>query len=181
MDELINYKLKDFLKQPEELIESYMLYLKALEPTDSKKSLLESAKLKHIDALKTSQFQDFEYLVKIIARLQSARKKDILNMKILEFYPLLLSLQIQFENILKMEQSLVPEHVDEKWEMIEGSKFLQPFGIYNTLQNLSGGDILKWKKIYNLPYLEVFMKLKLDTVTSNLQYKMSQIKTKTPN
>ena len=60
--------------------------------------------------------------------------------------------------------------------MVEGSQRMSKFGIYNTLENLSGGDILKYKEIKNLKYSEVFMVLLMKKTASDIRADMAKIK-----
>lgn len=176
MKSIKNYSLKEFLQQDADLINSYLLYLKYLTPIPTKEELFHTATLKQIDDLKTTQLKDFEILITVLACLQKTTVEEIYKLKILEFYPLLLSLTSQFETILEQEKALIPKHTNKKWEQVGGSKIMSKYGIYNTLDSLAKGDILKWKSIYELPYSEVFTKLLMEKDISDLQHEMTLIK-----
>jgi len=57
-----------------------------------------------------------------------------------------------------------------------GINNLDQFGILNTLDNLSGGDILKYDLIRNIPYNIVFDKQYMEVVKSGIENKLAKIK-----
>lgn len=76
------------------------------------------------------------------------------------------------------EARLTPSEVNVKWEMVNGSEKMSKFGIYNTLESLSGHDALKYKKYMNMNYSEVFTILYMRKTAAELQAEMDKIKLK---
>lgn len=179
MKEIINFKLKEFLNQDPELIQEYIVALQYLKPIETVKEVFH-LKLKHVEHIKQNLYsnQDSE-LIKIVARVQGLKLKEVFEMKIVEFFGIISSIKVQIDTIAKAEDNrLSPTEINFKWEAVEGDEKMSKFGIYNTLENLSGGDILKYKKIMNLPYSEVFTTLLMKKTASELQKQMDKIKTK---
>ncbi|WP_431137468.1 hypothetical protein [Psychroserpens mesophilus] len=202
MEEIKNYKLKDFLKQPTELILEYVEILRLLKPIETKYDIY-NLKLKEVEFIKEnlnltndetiieiiSMVQGYEDYVtpkwltkilpsKVVQYLNAKKKRKVLNLRITEFFGLLNNVKNQLEQISKAEaSSLTSEHTNIKWEQVNGSERLQKFGIYNTLDALADGDILKYDAIMNLEYSEVFTKLLMNKTNSDLQHEMQNIKT----
>jgi hypothetical protein len=204
--EITNYKVKDFLIQPEEVIIQYVEVLKNLKPIDTNNNVFHLT-LSEVEFIKENIGGDSdEGLLEIIAVIQGykeielpnwlkiilpnkviqyikeTRLRKVLNLKITEFFGLINSVKNQLEVIRKAESSsLVSEHTNVKWETVNGSERLQQFGIYNTLENLAGGDILKYKEIMKLSYSEVFTKLLMNKINSDLQQEMQNIQSTKQN
>lgn len=182
MKEIINFRLKDFLIQDAELIREYIVALQYLKPADTVKEVFH-LKLKHVEHIKQNLYsnEDAE-LVKIVARVQDLNLKEVFDMTIVDFFRVIASVKNQLDTIAKAEdRSLAPSSINLKWEAVNGEERMSRFGIYNTLENLSGGDILKYKKIMNLPYSEVFTALLLKKTSHDLQNEMEAIKTTNNN
>jgi hypothetical protein len=56
-----------------------------------------------------------------------------------------------------------------------GIENFNQFGIINTIDALAGGDILKWKKVIKMSYIDVFTKLKKNKVESEYNKSYSKI------
>jgi len=56
-----------------------------------------------------------------------------------------------------------------------GVSELDQFGELNVIDNLAGGDILKWKKVEKLPYYMVFDKLHKNAVETKIQRNYNKI------
>ncbi|QGZ15838.1 hypothetical protein [Elizabethkingia phage TCUEAP1] len=56
-----------------------------------------------------------------------------------------------------------------------GSRRLDEFGGYNVLDQLSGGDILKYDAISKLEYWRIYQKLKMDKVRDEIDKEYSEI------
>lgn len=179
MKEIINFELKEFLKQEPELIESYVLALQFLKPTQTTKEVFH-LKLKHVEHIKQNIYsnEDAE-LIKIVAKVQGLSLEEVFKMKIVEFFGIVASVKKQINTISKAENNrLCPSEINFKWEAVNGDEKMSKFGIYNTLESLSGGDVLKYKRIMNLPYAEVFTALLMKKTATELQKEMEKIKTK---
>lgn len=178
MKEIINFKLKDFLLQDAELVREYLLALQYLKPAKTKKEVFH-LKLKHVEHIKKNLYsnEDSE-LIKIVARVQGLKVKEVFELKIVEFFRIVASVKQQLDTIAKAEDNrLSPSSINLKWEAVNGDEKMSKFGIYNTLESLSGGDILKYKRIMNLPYSEVFTALLMKKTAQDLQREMEAIKT----
>lgn len=178
--EITNYKLKDYIKKPQSLIEEYSAVLLHLEPKQTKKELF-YMELGFVDYVKrTFNVANLNEIVDMLTYFMVCDTEDVMEMHIVDFYGYIKSIQKQLDDILHLEANrLVSEHVDMKWEAVNGSERMAPFGIYNTLDRLSGGDITKWDELLKQPYDKVFTKLFMDTVKGDLQKQMSKIKIKT--
>jgi hypothetical protein len=177
LTEIKNYKLVDFFKQPLELILDYVDILQHIEPVPTKNEVFH-LKLKDVEFIKENILSDDdEALVEIIALVQGMEIKEMMKMEVVEFFGLFNSVKEQLITINKAEaSSLVSTNTNFKWEAVNGSERLSKFGIYNTLETLSGGDILKWNQIMEIPYSDVFTKLLMNKTNNDLQEEMNQIK-----
>lgn len=173
-----NYKIKDFLRKSPELISEYMVAFQYLKPIQTKKEVFH-LKLKHVEFIKENIYSSEDNaILKVITKVQGIKLKEVFEMEILTFFGLFQSVKQQLEAIATAEEyRLAPNSVDVKWETVNGAKRMSVFGIYNTLDNLANGDILKYKKIMNLEYSEVFTVLCLKKEAAELQKEMSAIKT----
>ena len=177
--EIVNYKLKDFIRMKIELIEEYASALTFIEPIETKKELFYMP-LRFVDFVKTHLASDnIEDILEIIGQLTDRTHEEVLEIRVVEFYRTLKGIKKQLEEIIKLEKDrLSGNAVDFRWEAVNGSERLAPFGIFNTLDNLSGGDITKWDEIHDMPYDKVFTKLFMDTVRADIEIEKSKIKHK---
>ena len=178
MDTIRNYKLRKFLKLPEKKAVEYMYVLALCKPQET---------LREVFYLTVGQVQEIREkmsqgllndLIDVVGIVQDKTEEAVLDIKILDFFGYVKSVKEQIETIERAEQtalsSTVPNH---KWELVNGSKRLEKFGIYNLLETISKGDIFKWEAAKQLSYADVFVKLHRDTVMDEINYEMSQIKT----
>lgn len=179
MESITNFKLKEFFKQDYELQQEYIQVLKLLKPVETKLEVFH-LKLKDVEFIKQNLTSDNDDdIIEIISKVQDIKLEDVYELGIVEIFGLIASVKEQLEQIIKAEQSsLVSENTNIKWEAVNGSERIAKFGIYNTLNTLSQGDILKWEAIMNLEYADVFMKLLLDKTNNDLQQEMQNIKLK---
>lgn len=178
MTELTNYTLNEFLQQDEELIKEYSKILRLVEPIPTTNEL-KNLKLSEVEYVKQN-IDNMGAITTIFQYLEGVDEKQLMKMKIVNFYGLFNSIMKQLEQILALEEEhLVSEHTDFKWEAVEGSKRLGVLGILPMVDNLAGGDILKYDAILEQPYMTVFRKLMLDRIKSDIQKDMEKIKTKT--
>jgi hypothetical protein len=174
-----NYTLIDFLLQPEKLIEEYIVALRYIKPVKTTCEIFHM-KLKHVEMIKENiDSGNDEDLLKIVAKVQKLERSEVVKMKIIEFFGILNSIREQLKVIVAAEEnSLTPSQIDFKWEAVQGSERMAKFGIYNTLESLSGGDALKYKKYMNMNYSEIFTVLYMRKTTADLRQEMEQIKSK---
>lgn len=176
---ITNFKLIDFLNQPRELINEYIVALRYVPARETKRQLF-NMKLKHVEMIKkTLDSGEDQSLIKIVSKVQKISQEAVLDLPIIEFFGIIASVREQLKIIIQAEENgLTPSYVNPKWEIVKGSERMAKFGIYNTLESLSGGDALKFKKYMNMIYSEVFTILLMRKTASEIQQEMSQIKTK---
>lgn len=188
-----NFKLKHFLRQDVDLIKEYIVMLQYLKSRKTKRRVFH-LKLKQVEFIKSNLYSNNDRdLIKIIKFVQGIKDKKplfkfipvrnsdyrVYNMPIIEFFGLVASVKEQLNTIHKAESnSLTPSEINLKWEMVEGDKKMSKFGIYNTLENLSGGNALKYKKYLNMEYSDIFTILLMRKTSSELKREMDSIKTK---
>jgi len=91
--------------------------------------------------------------------------------KLLQF---VLWIKDEIESINELEKTYLVS--DPDIDMISaGINELNQFGILNTIDQLAGGDILKWNEVKKLKYSDVFDKLYKSTIESRVQKKLNQI------
>ncbi|MCK5344572.1 MAG: hypothetical protein KAR20_14260 [Candidatus Heimdallarchaeota archaeon] len=174
-----NFKLKEYLLQPPEVIEEYLVALRYLKPRETKREIF-NMKLKHVEMIKRvlDSGNDRDLIV-VVSKVQKISEEDVIDLSIIEFFGVVASVREQLKVIVTAEENgLTPTNTDFKWEAVQGSQRMSKFGIYNTLESLSGGDALKYKAYMNMNYAEVFTILLMRKTASDLQREMSQIKTK---
>jgi hypothetical protein len=188
-----NFKLKEFLRQEKSLIEEYVVALQYMKAIKTDKVVFH-LKLKEVEFIKKNLFSnDDAALIKIITIVQGFKKWNVFGFKIkkpkalirrsvyqltiIKFFGLVASVKEQIETIKRAEEnSLTPSEINFKWIAVEGDKKMSKFGINNTLEALSGGDILKYKKIMNLEFSSVFTVLLMRKTSSELSKQMDGIK-----
>jgi len=174
---ITNYKLIDFLNQQPELISEYSTALSYISPSKTKKDIFHM-KLKHVEFIKKNFNTEGKQLIEVVSRVQRISEDAVLDLSIIDFFGIINSIKEQMERIIKAEESsLTPSKVNVKWEMVNGSEKMAKFGIYNTLENISGGNALEYKKYMNMNYSEVFTILYMRKTAAELAAEMDEIKT----
>jgi len=80
----------------------------------------------------------------------------------------------QLEAIYRLENQYLSNPPDV--DLVKaGVSELEQFSELNVIDNLAGGDILKWKKIKQLPYYMVFDKLHKNVVEARIQRNYNKI------
>ncbi|MBP0904843.1 hypothetical protein ACFSKN_04750 [Mariniflexile gromovii] len=175
METITNYKLKDFFNQDLQLIEDYVNLLQHLKPISTNVRLTDLT-LRQVETIKKT-INDENELINIISIVQGITIEEVLELDIITFFPLIKDVQIQLESLVNKEiNHLSPKHSDARFEMIDGSKRLEKFGVYNAVNSLANGDILKFNSILDLPYNEVFVKMYLDTTIADIQHEINKMK-----
>lgn len=173
MGSIKNYRLKQFLGQPQELIDEYTYILRHLKPIDTKTPLMQLP-LIEVDNIKTNLEAD---LLKIVATVQGTTEKEVMKMRITEFFAVVNSIKKQVETIIKAEQKLQSQYPDQKWEMVGGNEKMAKFGIYNTTIALAEQFNTTPQEIEQWQYGQVFTILLHNVTRHDLQHQMSKIKT----
>lgn len=172
-----NFKLKEFLKQKSSLIEEYIVALQYVKHIETKKEVFH-LKLKDVEFIKKNIYSNSdEGLIEVISIVEEIKKKEVFELPIIKFFGLVSSVKKQIEIIARAEEtSLSPSEINFKWLAVDGDKIMSKFGIYNTLEALSGGDALKYKKYMDLEYSEIFTILYMRKTLSELNKQMDGIK-----
>lgn len=198
MEKIINYKLKDFflltdIKQAED----YLSILTNLNPLKEIKnprfrwykrkesqiiripSLLE-LKFGEVAQIRNSfSIGNIEGIIECVMILTKLNRIEILNFTIVTFYGIISSIKKDLERISNMEfNELSSDDDDINLEIVRASERLARYGIINAFENLSGGDITKWKEIEQIPFMQVFTKLSLDNTKSTIQKEVSELQKK---
>ena len=171
--EIIDYPLKEFLQQPQELIDDYMSYLKFLQPIPTVKKVYHM-KLKDVEFIKNNLYGE---IVDVICMVEKRSVDMVLAMPITRLFGLYNSVKQQIENISKAEKNgLGGDGGDPRFEAVGGGAIMARYGIYNTILPLSEQFGWTVSQIENMPYSEIFTILLYNKDRENIQTKMSLIK-----
>ena len=80
----------------------------------------------------------------------------------------------EMEAIITLENTYLSSEPDVDMQSA-GIKELDQFGNINTIDQLAGGDVTKWKEIESLPYSVVFDKLYKTKIENQIQRKLGDI------
>jgi len=168
-----NYTVKEFFELPASKIDEYISILSLLEPEPTKHEL-SSLKFREVEFIKQN-INDDEKIHTIFCYIDEIC--DLNGISIIEFFGKYNFIIASLKKMIEVEkQHLEPNYPNLKWEAVNGSQRLKELGVLPIVDNLAGGDPLKYEAILDLPYLTVFKKLKLDTLRSDLEHEMSKIK-----
>jgi len=131
-------------------------------------------------------FYSYEFVkIKLPELLQNNELAQVVNLffddfsqaKTSELFSFIVWIIDQLEAIYKLEADYLQQTPDK--DLINaGLSELDQFGELNVIDNLAGGDILKWEQIKKLPYHMVFDKLHKNVVEAKIQKKFIQLKIK---
>lgn len=191
-----NFRLRHFFKQPQEIVEEYIYALQYLKPLKTKHEIFHLS-LRNVEFIKKALYsEDNNDLIKVVKIVQGFNEWNVfgihiskpylfgtfrvLNLKIIEFFGIVSSIKKQISTIGRAEQSsLSSSEVNLKWEAVGGAEKMAKFGIYNNLDSLSNGDILKYSKIMELEYSEIFTVLYKRKTENELRLQMDKVKINT--
>lgn len=172
---MIDYKVKDIISKDAEEVQDVLSLVRYIKPAEDVREVF---KMRFVDVNNLKEFLGRNETIKAVMLVLDKPRSEVINMRVTTFFPILNNIVKQVEGILKAEErGLSSDVVDFKWEAVRGSERLAKYGYYNTLDDLSGGDITKWEEIRQLPYNEVFLKLLLNKDKAQLEREMSEIKT----
>lgn len=100
---------------------------------------------------------------------------DVSNCDLKEVMSFILWIMDELKTIRELEATYLVSEPDIKL-LQAGINELDQFGIKNTLDNLAGGDILKYDLIRQLPYHEVFDKQYMETIKKKVEKKLAKQK-----
>ncbi|MGQ2984866.1 hypothetical protein [Flavobacterium sp.] len=183
MEKITDYKLYDFLTlEDESIINDYLPILELLSPvTEILDPIHKSLGIVKVTPVRSLKFGEVfilrnlltegsgQSLIEAVGIVTKLPKETVLQFTIIPFYSIVNGIFTQLIEVDNMMQNEL-ESEDEDIEMIEAqaSERMSRFGIVNTIDNLAGGDILKWKAIQELPFMEVFTKLVMDKTKGDI-------------
>ncbi len=175
--EIENFKLKEFVTKPQDLIEEYLTILRYIKSTKTENDIFHM-RLRDVENLKKWMEGDSdEDLLSAIALVQGCSEDEVQDYDIIKFFGVINSIKEQLDTIYSAEVGMMAGgYVNKKWEIVNGAERMAKFGIYNTLESLSGGDVTKYNTILDMKYSEVFTIIAMRKTASDLQYEMEQIK-----
>lgn len=161
----------------EAAVNEWLPFLVIQEPLDDVPNIWYCS-LELIDEIKSKLSNaSFEVVILLMSKVLKKSEDEVKNMLVVNFFRRLKNIEKQLEELIKMEEFyLKTKHHDKKFEIVKGGKRLMPFGIYNTVDRLAKGDILKWDEVFKLPYIKVFTKLRIDKENNDINYEMTKIK-----
>jgi len=182
--ELKNFKLKQFAKQKPKLVEKYARILQYVEGFKTENPIVK-LKLSEVEFIKKGIYaQDEEKLLKIVALVQGIELEEVQELRIVKFFALVNDVKKQIEAIYNRERNAFSnneESIDKnavKWEMVDGSKRVEKFGIINTLAEFHKGDYSKEEYYLNKSYNWVFVRLLREKTLKQIANDMDNIKIK---
>ncbi|MFV8339141.1 hypothetical protein ACNQGL_07705 [Flavobacterium sp. LB3P21] len=197
MEEIVNYKLSEFLqiKDPK-LIEEYLVVLDLLSPLKVINNpnyhwYKKVPKMLHLKAIKELSFGDvttirnyfndasIQGIIESIKMVIDVEDKHIINLTILEFYGIISSMQSELRELNNMEiNELSDDSFDINVEAVNAKGRMGKFGVLNVIDSLAKEDILRWEEIEKLPYLTVFTKLMMDNEKQKISNEISELQRK---
>ena len=197
MEEIVNYKLSEFLqiKDPK-LIEEYLVVLDLLSPLKVINNpnyhwYKKVSKTLHLKSIKELSFGDvttirnyfndasIQGIIESIKMVIDVEDKHIINLTILEFYGIISSIQSEIMELNNMEiNELSDDSFDINVEAVNAKGRMGKFGVLNVIDSLAKEDILRWEEIEKLPYLTVFTKLMMDNEKQKISNEISELQRK---
>lgn len=120
---------------------------------------------------------DFENLLYLLFKDRGFNifQNDIYNIELKHIVSFILWMMDELKTVRELESTYLVSEPDIKL-LQAGINELDQFGIKNTLDNLAGGDILKYDSIRQLPYHEVFDKQYMETIKKKVEKKLAKQK-----
>jgi len=120
---------------------------------------------------------DFEQLFFLMLKDQGYNVfiVDVQNIPLEKAMSFILWIIDEIKTIRELESQYLKSDPDIKM-LQAGINKLDQFGLLNTLDNLTNGDILKYNEIRNIPYNVIFDKQYMEVVKLDIQKKLSKIK-----
>lgn len=117
---------------------------------------------------------NIEEILKLICDEKNIEYNQQSNITASELISFVLWLKDEIEIVQRLEQEHLSSPPDN--DMIAaGVHELNELGEINVIDQLAGGDILKWELIEQLPYYKVFDKLKKNTVEAKVNKEYQKI------
>lgn len=172
----------DFLTLENQIIDEYLPILELLSPvTEVDDPIHESfgkIKIPNVKSLKYGNVVLLKRLltegttdaiIEAVSIVTKLPKESVYYFTIIPFYSIYNSILSQLIEINNMENNELSSE-DEDIVMIEAqaNERMSKFGILNTIDNLAGGDLTKWKEIEEMPYMVVFTKLMMERTRGDI-------------
>ena len=186
-----NYKLRDFFKQKDGVINTYLIFLESLKPLSEITNPLykwwkignwkhsKMIKVKSVMECTFGQVEELRQLmyegsidsvIEGVSIVTNTSKKMIYHFTIIDFYSIIKSITNDLITLSNMEYNeLHQENDDPHIEMVRAGERMEKFGTLNTINSLAGDDITKWEQVENMPYMVVFTKLRMDKEKAAIQ------------
>lgn len=198
MEEIIDYKLKEFLQITDiNLITNYLFVLDLLKPLNvidnpnykKWKFWFKTPKDVVIKAPRELSFGDvtmirsyfnegtIEGVIKSVKLCSNLTENQILNLPITKFYGII---NFMKEDLIQLSNMETNELSDDKsfdinLEAVNANGRMARFGVLNTIDSLAKEDILRWEEIEKLPYMTVFTKLLMDKEKADIQRELAEM------
>lgn len=182
--------LYDFFKLKEEQQKELLPTLKILKPIPNynRKHWFKRRTHGVKESITELTFGEVNDIKRRVASLNGADKLEVVRMvykdepllmDVFRFYGCLRFLTLEAERVMQMEGAhwnTEPTEQDAKWEQA-GIKELEMFGDLPLIDNLAGGDVLKYNDIEGLNYLEVHYILWYRAMQQNIQQRFQKLMT----
>jgi hypothetical protein len=126
------------------------------------------------DLFASGNFEELLYLL-LKDRGVDFFKKSITNYELSKAVEFILWIKDELETIKELETTYLSSQPSAKMFQA-GINKLDQFGIMNTVDNLAGGDILKYNLIKKQKYNVIFDKQYREVITNEIQTKLAKIK-----
>lgn len=201
METIIDYKVKDFLKLTDvETVQEYITLLDLLQPLYEvpnpnykwyHKWLKKQPKMLFVNDIRSLSFGgvteirnnfnegSIQAIFDSIKMIVDVQDKHILNFTITTFYGIISKIRTELIEINNGEiNELSDDYQDEFLASTNANERLAKFGVLNIIDSLAKEDILRWKEIEKLPYMEVFTKLRMENEKNKIQREVNELQRK---
>lgn len=194
MEEIVNYKFGDFIQlQDEQEVEMLLFYLEEIKPIEVIKTHYHNRNISVPLTFKVKDIQQMKYfevvnirqglndpstvsILEVFELVTNMQMPLIMQLDIVQFYGALNNIKNQVMDMVEMEENNIYYKEDNiKAEEVKAGERMAKFGPLNVIDSLAGGDIEKWERIEQLPYLTVFTKLVKQAEEANIKYDMNNL------
>lgn len=174
-----NIKVKAFFELPTEVLLSQYCVLRMLKQKNTHGNIsVKSVELLPyglvVNLRKVYIEQTAELIITAIEEVFKIDAPEQMKMDILDYFPLVNFILAGTEKIVEMEKRMLQTPSKPELEAA-GVEDLQKYGELITIDNLSGGDILRHHEIEQLPWRKVFTKLCLEKDKAEVQERYAEI------
>ena len=179
INELENITVLQFFSLPmDELLQQYNL-LKMLRQSDTLKdkkadSILMQPYSMIVKLKKYYSNLTPEAMVAMVKMVFGIKNEVQMQFKIVEYFPAVNFIVNGLDKIIELEVKRLTSQPKEELIMA-GVEKMQVYGDLNTIDQLAGGDMLKWNEIEKMPWQYVFTKLCMEKDRADIQESYSEI------